>query len=435
MLFTENQIRDFLFANYKEGISSIIVGRKEPISWDEDGYPTIRFLLQQKAEKRIGEILDNLEDITLIAKELRLEKEGDNTTRIDLLGNSESTGLTIIELKKSKQTERQAFTELLAYANHFTSIFPGLGEKSITSILIAPMESRTVRDAFAQELLSNDKTALALIPKEINGQIQLSVYYPDISYYQWFENRLLDDRSMLAIAVSFPVVEGWIDTDFDSDDGEIPRYTKEALNTISSTISHKLEANGFHSLAYASQKWGSIAQTLPHPNTIFVVVINPFSAFRTSVDENAIYGESEDGRLAGIQSIHDQLSDDGKEFWIETLEGDFCNRLIRTIRAEFELCTFNSNKLKIFKEISLQDWYGIKTSIIDGVCTHNLDIFTTGLLRDIYHEYVKYVYNTKNECLHFGEDLPQYSYEMLRTFFPVWQILSALGMDNQDETD
>ena len=60
-------------------------------------------LLQQIAEQRINSILDGLESLVITARELRLEKKGDSTTRIDLFGNSESNGLTIIELKKSKQ--------------------------------------------------------------------------------------------------------------------------------------------------------------------------------------------------------------------------------------------------------------------------------------------------------------------------------------------
>lgn len=60
----------------------------------------------------------------LTSKELRLDRGAPHPTRVDLLGNSESTGLTIIELMKSDQTERQAFTELLAYSNYFGSIFP-----------------------------------------------------------------------------------------------------------------------------------------------------------------------------------------------------------------------------------------------------------------------------------------------------------------------
>ena len=89
-----------------------------------------RFLLQKLAEQRINKLLDGLESLIITARELQLEKLGDSTTRLDLFGSSETNGITIIELKKSKQTERQACTELRAYANHICSIFPGLKESS-----------------------------------------------------------------------------------------------------------------------------------------------------------------------------------------------------------------------------------------------------------------------------------------------------------------
>lgn len=365
------------------------------------------------------------------AKELRLEKEGDSTTRIDLFGNAEGSGLYIIELKKSKQTERQAFTELLAYANHFCSIFPGLKESSLTSILIAPMETRTVRDAYVQELVTNNKNVLALIPQEENGVIKLKGYYPDKSYYQWFENNLLNDWSMSTVAISFPIIEGWIDSDANSD-GKIPNYSRNALNAISSAISHKLEACGIHGLVYASQKWGEIAKIFPYPNTIFITAINPFSSLRTSIHENEIYGASEQGRLNAVQSIYDQLGDE-KEFWIDAMESDFHSNLIGIVENEFDLCFKNADQSKIDTEISIPHWYGIKTSVIDAACTHNLDIFLTGLLREIYLEYIKYTYENNKECIYYGSDMPKYSYDTLRNFLAAWEILSGLGVSNNDE--
>lgn len=436
MNFSENEFRDYLFANYKENLSSLIIGRKDSIKWTEAEFPPIHFLLQEIAEKKINDILNNLECLILSAKELRLEKGGDSTTRIDLFGNAEGTGLYIIELKKSKQTERQAFTELLAYANHFCSIFPGLKESSLTSILVAPMETRTVRDAYVQELVTNNKNVLALIPEEKNGVIKLKVYYPGKSYYQWFENNLLNDWSMSTVAISFPVIEGWIDTDINSGSGEILDYSKDALNTISSSISHKLEASGIHGMVYASQKWGEIAQLIPYPNTIFITAINPFSSLRTSVHENEISGESKQCRLDTVQSIYDQLGDE-KEFWIEAMESDFHGNIIRIAKNEFDLCFKNAGQsiidTEIDTEISLPNWYGIKNSVLDAVCTHNLDIFLTGLLREIYLEYIKYVYENRAECIFYGSDLPKYLYDTLRGFLPVWEILSGLGVVNNDE--
>ncbi len=435
MQFTENELRDHLFEKHKDSLASLILGRREPVSWEGDRFPPLSFLLQQIAEQKINRIIDGLESLVITAKELRLEKKGDSTTRIDLFGSSEDNGLTIIELKKSKQTERQAYTELLAYANHFCSVFPGVAEGAMNSVLIAPMETRTVRDAFVQELLGNNKSTAALIPKQLDSEITLTVYYPHESYYQWFENKLFDDRSMLTVAIAFQDIDGWIDSDLKTDGKGIPDYSKKALNTISSTISHRLEAEGFHSLVYASQKWGKIGQNFPYPNVIYVVFINPFASFRTTVDDGGIYGDSNLGRLEEIQSVYDQLAKDEQEFWVESLESSFHGLAIRIVREEFQKCFRNTDGETIGNEISLPDWYGIKTSMIDAVCTHNLDVFQSGLLRKIYMRYIDHIYDRKEDDIYFSDDLPKYSYKTLREFLPVWEILRGLGLgyDHNEE--
>lgn len=430
MNIEENEFRDFLFANHKQDFSDLIIGRRNAIVWSDGEFPPISFLLQQRAEEKINEILDDIEDLILTAKELPLKKIGDTTTRIDLFGESELAGLTIIELKKSKQTERQAFTELLAYANHFCSIFPGLQETTITAILVAPMQTRTVRDAYVQELIVNNKNIIALVPSIDNGIVTLSVYYPDKSYYQWYENNLFDDRSMSTVAISFPIIEGWIDSDIKDRDSGIPEYSKSALNTISNSISHKLDSLGIHALVYASQKWGEIGQIFPYPNAIFVVATNPFSSFRASVDEGSVYGDTDPDRIQEIQNIYDSLQDDDKEFWIERMESDFHGRLIRIVSKEFKLCFQNDEGIKISTEISLPDWYGLKTSMIDAVFTHNLDVYLTGLFRSVYMSYIIHVYSTGDDPIYYSDDLPKFSYQMLREFLPVWEIIRGIGFGN-----
>lgn len=378
MQLSENEFRDYLFNNHRNSISDLIYGKREPVEWRGDGFPPISILLQQIVERTINDIIDGLESLILSAEELRLEKTGDSTTRIDLFGNSECIGLVIIELKKSKQTERQAFTELLAYVNHFCSIFPGLTEYAINTILIAPMETRTVRDAFVQAVLGNNKLSVALIPTDDKGRIKLTVYYPDESYYQWFENNLLDDRSMYTVAVAFQEIKGWIDTDKNNNQ-KISDYSKDALNTISNSISHRLEAEGFHSIVYATQQWGEIGQLFPCPNVIYAVFINPFAAFRNSSHKDQIYGETKEGRVSEIQSIYDQLDESERMFWLQSMESNFHGLAIRIIKEQFDKCFLNTDESEVRLEISVPDWYSVKTNMINSVFTHNLDVFQTGL--------------------------------------------------------
>lgn len=431
MRLSENEFRDYLFENHKESLSDLIFGRREPVEWGGEGFPPIRLLLQQIVERKINYIIDGLESLVISARELRLEKAGYSTTRIDLFGISECIGLSIIELKKSKQTERQAYTELLAYANYFCSIYPGLTETAINSILIAPMETRTVRDAFVQEILSNNKYSAALIPSESDGDIKLTVYYPDESYYQWFENNLLDDRSMCTVAIEFPEIDGYIDTDKNNDQ-KIPNWSRSALNTISNSISHRLEAEGLHSIVYSTQKWGEISQFFPNPNVIYAVVLNPFASFRSASRKGEIYGDTKEGRVSEIQSIYDQLDEQDREFWLEFMESNFHGLTIRIVKEEFDRCFRNTEGAKINYEISLPDWCNVKTSMISSVFTHNLEIYQTGLLRKIYSRYLDYIFEVKWDDIYYSNDLPKYSYKALRAFLPVWEILRGLGIGDEN---
>lgn len=107
---SEIAFRDYLFKHHKEDLSTLVIGRHEPAEWAELLFLPFDFYCSSAAERRVNEILDDLRALALTSKELRLDRGGPNPTRVDLLGNSESAGLTIIELKKSDQIERQITT-------------------------------------------------------------------------------------------------------------------------------------------------------------------------------------------------------------------------------------------------------------------------------------------------------------------------------------
>lgn len=436
MHLSEGELRDFIFDNHRENFSTLIVGRRDPKQWMGTDFPPLRALLQYQVETRINDIIDRLETLSIHARELRLERQASSTTRIDLFGTSPDTGVTIIELKKSSHTERQAFTELLAYSQHFCSLFAGLTEASVTGVLVAPMAGRTVRDAYAQELITNSKNMLALVPQLDGQRLRLHVYYPDDAYYSWYEHSLLHDHSMCVVYIAFPILSGWIDSDLNSEDRKVPDYTVSALNTISSSIAHKLEERGYHGLVYASQKWGEIASLFPYPNTIYVVALNPFSTFRTSVQEGIVYGEGKASRFQDLQSIHDQFDDKGKEDWLESIGSSFQGEIIRLAKEEFFACFRNKAQMLIDTEIGIPDWEGLKSSFVDAVTTHNLNIYPTGLLRNVYAAYVEYMYRPEVEyAMHYSDDFPKWSYKTLRVFLPVWEILRMLGLGRSDEGD
>jgi hypothetical protein len=298
------------------------------------------------------------------------------------------------------------------------------------------MKTRTAKDAYVQELLLNSKNILALIPYQNGECFTLEVFYHHSSYYSHFENNILNDSSMICVAIEFPLINGWIDSDLKSESRQLPNYTKEALNTISNSIAQRLESEGFHSLIFANQKWGEIAALFPNPNVIVVVAMNPFSSYRTEIHEGQIYGSSDDGRISQVQAIYDQLTDDGKEYyWIDAMKSHFYNNLTINIRDQFKTCFKNTEQESIHFEISFPDWHRFKTSFSDSVLAHNLDVYSTGILRYIYIEYINYVFRKGFDEIFYYDDLPRYGYKMLTTFLAAWEILSRLGCKEENEPD
>lgn len=426
---TENEIRDLLLDHHKSDLHSLIVQTRQPLTLPPDRFPSIAQLLQHRTETKINKMIENLETLQLDGKEVRLVRDRDSTTRIDLLGSIADSGdLVIIELKKSDQTERQAFTELLGYANHFCTLFPPLSESSLQSILIAPMEGRGVRDALAQELIINDKNALAFIPKIDGTKITLEAYYPSALYYRWVENNVLDDSSMTVVTASFPLIDGWIDAG--EPGGMPPDYTQKAFKTMTGLIAQRLEAAGLHGLVYARQYWAETCPAFVNPNTLVLCVVNPFSPLRASSSDGMVSGASDQSRLDAIQAIVDQLPDN--EYWLENLHSAFMGQAIRIMQDAFQEFFIGRNGVAVRPEISVPDWWGFKTSMIEAVICHNMHIRLTGLLRTIFTDYLAHCYRTGMDEIYFSDDLPKFGYKAHDHFLAAWEILSGLSWADRD---
>lgn len=422
MLMKENELRDVLFKTYKKNLSSIIQ-TPNPVQPLLGGtFPSIATILQHRTESRINSMLDRLEFLQLDGKEVRLTRDDDTTTRIDLLGSiAESGDLVLIELKKSNKTEREAFTELLAYSNHFCTLFPPLTESSLQTVLIAPMAGRGVRDAYAQELILNDKKIVALIPQIEGTKIKLKPYYPDSLYYRWIENSILSDSSMTVVTASFPLIEGWIDAGED----EPPEYTQQAFKILSGIISQRLEAEGLHGFVYARQLWSELCSFFPNPNTIILCVVNPFDPIRTSCQNGEVFGNSNKERLVAVQAVVDQISEN--EFWLENLHSAFLGQIIRIMQESFDVFFASTDGVQLYPEISTPDWGCFKESLVEAATCHNMGIRLSGLLRTIYTEYLEHCYANKYDEIFFSDDLPKYGYIAYDHFLAVWEILKGLS--------
>lgn len=426
----ENDLRDYLFEKHKKSLSVLIKTRKKPPASAQNTFPRISELLRARTEAKIDEMVERLELLALNGKEVRLVRDGDSTTRIDLLGHLEESGdLVIIELKKSDQTERQSFTELLAYANHFSTLFPSLSETSFMSVLVAPMSGRGVRDALGQELIANEKNVLGLIPEFHGDSVSLTPYYPSEQYYRWIENSIVDDRAFTTVVATFPIIDGWIYAGAPGD-GSPPDHTRKAFEIMTSLIAQKVEALGLHGFVYARQHWAEVCPALPEPNAIVLCLLNPFSTFRTDINEGQVFGQSDETRLKDLQALIDQLDD--TEFWLENLSSAFQGQAIRIMQEAFDEFFATGSGMSIRPHFHLPDWGGFKTNMVEATICHNTDIRVIGLLRTIHREYMRFCREQGVDDIFYSDDLPMFGYLDHENFLAIWEIFRGLS-HNEDE--
>ena len=113
----------------------------------------------------------------------------------------------------------------------------------------------------------------------------------------------------------------------------------------------------------------------------------------------------------------------------------FGGNIIRIVQESFDISFRQAQQSAIQPEISLPNWADFKANMLETVTCHNLNLYPTGLIREIYHEYIKHIYTSGYDEIHYADDLPQFSYDTLNKFLPVWEILRGLSFGTEEEIE
>ena len=168
-----------------------------------------------------------------------------------------------------------------------------------------------------------------------------------------------------------------------------------------------------------------------NPNAIVLCVVNPFNPRRASLENGAVFGVFNEARLSAIQEMIDQMEDG--EFWLDGLHSAFMGQAIRIIQESFDEFFISRSGIAIRPEISLPDWEGFKTNMVESVICHNMHIRLSGLLRTIFSEYLAHCYANGMGDIYFSDDLPKFGYIAHDHFLAVWEILRGLSEANEEE--
>jgi len=396
---TEHQIQTFLWEN-RDRWADIIEKVEFPKKYifhetDESIYNrTPDKVLYNEIIDRYTEIYENLSRLRLFGHEVPLKREGENTIRADMLGLIDRVpGIAIIEIKKSAQTERQAYTELFAYASHLHAIFPTMCNDDIHYVLISPMEERIVREASVYSFLFDEKPVFAFIPTYENNDVTTIKLRP------WLP-KLEDVNRVTESAFShknFIVFKGtWNDVvDRKTEDDDNPGEEMiSRMNKISSYAAQIMEKKKIHGFVYTSKSYPD--SPLPG-NSIILVGLNPFKVAKDNylLQERHISAGKLDSvadEEINLHHIMPELLNKAKEVneqnqYFYDLTTTWVNTLAEIAFDTITLMTTNKSKLAFDQGYRTMSWKVYQNIILEDNLCFNFDIFTTGLIRKLFAEY------------------------------------------------
>lgn len=239
-------------------------------------------LLYYKMLRDYEESYKSLERAELFGCEVGLEKDDESTIRADFLGDLEGdNGLIICELKVNRQPERQAYTELFAYANHVRSRLAPMGRRDIFYLLISPMEERIVREATINNLLYDKNRVLALVPKtgETLDSLRFDLWVPSKDEFSVFAKTSFAAENIDVFKICWrgapdkwsPIAKGKEPT---------PEMIHR-LNKVAHYASQIMEANGINGFAFCSQYYPEVRDEGYLENGLAICGINPFESTKT----------------------------------------------------------------------------------------------------------------------------------------------------------
>lgn len=391
MTFSEKEIQEFIWSK-REHFSDLLAPADVLIR-SQCAVDSVRpeDLLWNRLVDRIESLRAKLLSLELFGCEVPLERESTSTIRADFLGSFPgSTGVAIVELKKSAQTERQAFTELLAYANHLSLLFPGMSREDVVYILIAPMETRITREAFVQSLTLDHRNVIALIPKlgDPNDlkSLKLVPWAParnDVSLLTSSAFR----KSNLSVC---KVVWKYCAKSWNPDLQKQPSTDQiKRLNTVSALAAQRMEAAGIHGFVYSSQAWPELREPLPYSNSLVMIGVNPFSVGSSIYAATQTEGKSHSPEGVGLPYIIPGLekSDDGQfdaMDYLYDLRSVWDSQLFQIGKSVVDTATLSTESGPLDTDSGFMNWDEYQSQMIEDVFCHNFDVRPTGFVRELF---------------------------------------------------
>lgn len=400
---TEKQIQNYIWEKRENFADLLVVPKFQEVKFENPTYATPSDVLYNMVIERYKKLWETMSDIGFFGCEVSLTENGQPTMRTDFLacryGND---GIIVIELKKSDQTARQAYTELLAYGSYLRTKFTPMSGGDIIYVLISPVGERIVEQATINTLIYDNNKVCLLVPKYENDDIntlKLELWIPD--------NKVFEDLSYSCfnrenISVSKIVWES-LPGEWSPMPGEQPTPEMyKRLNKVSSIAAQLMEERGIHGFVYCAQLIPEFAKIGFDMNAIVLAGVNPYKVTRerflsgislkcTKELANRInkFGVS---MLDILPSLASKARDiNTNENILENLEMTWPSKIDEIGYEVISFLTQTFERDYVSKEHGDFTWESLLDNDEDYL-SDNLDIHLTGIFRQLFFEYAQIDY-------------------------------------------
>ena len=278
---TEKQIQNYIWEKRENFANLLEVPKFQEVKFENPTYVSPSDVLYDMVIERYKKLWETMSDIGFFGCEVSLTENGQSTMRTDFLAyRYGSDGIIVIELKKSDQTARQAYTELLAYGSYLRTKFTPMSGGDIIYVLISPVGERIVEQATINTLIYDNNNVCLLVPKYEDDDIntlKLELWIPDKKVFKDLSYSCFNREN---ISVSKIVWESLPD-EWSPMPGEQPTPEMyKRLNKVSSIAAQLMEERGIHGFVYCAQLIPEFAKTGFDMNAIVLAGVNPYKVTR-----------------------------------------------------------------------------------------------------------------------------------------------------------
>ena len=400
---TEKQIQNYIWEKRENFANLLEVPKFQEVKFENPTYVSPSDVLYDMVIERYKKLWETMSDIGFFGCEVSLTENGQSTMRTDFLAyRYGSDGIIVIELKKSDQTARQAYTELLAYGSYLRTKFTPMSGGDIIYVLISPVGERIVEQATINTLIYDNNNVCLLVPKYEDDDIntlKLELWIPDKKVFKDLSYSCFNREN---ISVSKIVWESLPD-EWSPMPGEQPTPEMyKRLNKVSSIAAQLMEERGIHGFVYCAQLIPEFAKTGFDMNAIVLAGVNPYKVtrekFLSDISLKCTKELANRINKFGVSMLDIMPSLAPKAHAINTNENILENLEItwpsKLDEIGYEVISFLTQTFErdyVSKEHGDFTWETLLDNDEDYL-SDNLDIHLTGIFRQLFFEYARIDY-------------------------------------------